>query len=146
MTTQTKSYVFVSAQFVLLISITLFGGKPTPTFLQLLGLGLILSGISICMIAIWQLRKYSLTAMPTPVQGAKLLQSGLYKKIRHPIYTGLIAMMSGVVISRFSVVRFLLLLCLIAVLYKKSVFEEHQLTKTFGKQYASYKTRTRRFL
>lgn len=138
--------MFVGIQFSLLISITLFGGKPTATFLQLMGLVLILSGICVCMIAIWQLRKYSLTALPTPLQGAKLLQSGLYKKIRHPIYTGLIAMMSGVVISRFSVIRLLLLLCLVAVLYKKSLFEENELTKTFGKQYTRYKTKTRRFL
>lgn len=146
MTIKAKSYGFVALQFALLAGITLLPGKPTADLLQVISLVLICAGLAICFVAIWQLRKFSLTALPVPVKDAKLLESGLYAFARHPIYTGLLTAMTGVVASRFSILRLVLLVGLYVVLYEKSKFEEVQLVHTFGAKYKKYQASTRRFL
>lgn len=146
MSTSLKSYLFVCGQFALIAAIVLIPGTPTSQVQQMLGLVLLCGGLGLCITAIWQLRRYSLTALPTPIKDAKLLNTGLYTTIRHPIYTGLIMTMMGVVSARYSVVRFILLLLLITLLYQKSKFEEQQLIATFGKRYKEYMKTTRRFL
>lgn len=146
MTIKTKSYGFVALQFTLLAGITLLPGKPTADWLQFVSLALVSIGFIVCFVAIGQLRKFSLTALPVPVKDAKLLESGLYAFARHPIYTGLLMAMTGVVISRFSILRLVLLVSLYVVLYEKSKFEEDRLLHTFGSKYKKYQARTRRFM
>ena len=141
-----EPYIYVTIQFTLLIAIVLLPGEPTTPVLQIIGLLLIGAGLIISFIAVWQLRKHSLTALPTPIKNAKLLTSGLYAYARHPIYTGLILPMSGVIMSRFSLLRLLLLVSLVMLLYQKSKYEEAQLTEFFGKKYTDYIAKTGRFI
>lgn len=137
--------MYVGLQFMLLAAIVLAPGKALSNNLELVGIAIMYVGVVISLISILQLRNYSLTALPTPVKHAKLLVTGLYKYARHPIYSGLIMFMSGAVISRYSALRLVLLLCLIALLFYKSTFEEQQLTATFGKSYKNYQSKTGRF-
>lgn len=48
-----------------------------------------LIGLLIVFIAIIQLNK-NLTPFPTPKENGTLIQTGLYKFVRHPIYSGII--------------------------------------------------------
>lgn len=146
MTVKTKSYGFVAVQFGLLAAIILSPGLLTLKFWQLSGLVLMTIGLVVCFVSIWQLRNYSLTALPAPLKNAKLLDSGLYALARHPIYSGLLMLMTGVVMARFSWLRLGLLCVLYVVLYQKSGFEEAQLIKKFGKRYKEYQQKVRRFM
>lgn len=146
MTTKTKSYGFVAVQFGLLAAIVLSPGLQTSKIWQVSGLALMIIGLAVCLVSIWQLRNYSLTALPTPLKNAKLLDSGFYALARHPIYSGLLILMTGVVMARYSWLRLGLLCALYIVLYQKSGFEEAQLTKMFGRRYKDYQQKVRRFM
>jgi len=56
---------------------------------SLVGLAAIVGGGLIAGRGVWDLRA-SLSPFPRPVAGAPLIESGAYRLIRHPIYSGLV--------------------------------------------------------
>ena len=76
---------------------------------------------------------------PEPAEDAKLLQTGLYSRMRHPIYAGLIWMGYGIGIAGGPVPHLLFAVGLHAVLHYKSIHEEKFLAKKFRgyKKYAA---------
>lgn len=87
---------YVAAQIIILLAILLL--TPLMHFhnliINLLGLGFLLIGLLILVIAIKQLGT-ALTPVVTPKKNAQLVTSGLYGIVRHPIYTGVIIMAIG---------------------------------------------------
>ena len=76
---------------------------------------------------------------PEPAEDAKLLQTGLYSRMRHPIYAGLIWMGYGIGIAGGPVPHLFFAVGLHAVLHYKSIHEEKFLAKKFRgyKKYAA---------
>jgi len=58
------------------------------------GAGLVLAGIVVAVAGVVGLRE-NLTAVPRPVEGGRLIDSGAYGLVRHPIYTGIVAAAIG---------------------------------------------------
>lgn len=115
-------------------------GPARPLGLLLGAAGLVLAGL-----ATWQLRAgRSLTPMPTPRAGAVLQTRGLYRQVRHPVYSGLLVWACGVVIAAASVLHFLLFGLLWVVFIAKAKREEQLLNQRFS-GYAEYAARTPRF-
>lgn len=91
---------YVLLQFVLLGMITLAPLVPwhlvrTPGGLglravQVAGLVLLLAGVGIVNAGLLSLGWRNLTALPYPRQEADLVESGAYRWVRHPIYSGVI--------------------------------------------------------
>lgn len=79
-------------------------------------------------------------------QNQKLLQEGIYSRIRHPRY---IAMMFGLLAAALFA-NYLTLYIFVPVcglgLYLVTVLEERELLERFGDQYATYRARVPRFL
>jgi protein-S-isoprenylcysteine O-methyltransferase Ste14 len=75
----------------------------------------------------------SLSPWPIPT-GEDLITTGLFGKIRHPLYAGLIALMGGLSIATGSAERLILTVALFYTLDIKSDFEERELAK----QYSTY--------
>ncbi len=81
----------------ILIGLLLFGpqgiplasSEPLVTILQSCGIALGLSACLIMVIAVINLGK-NLTPLPCPKDDAVLIQTGLYRFVRHPIYFGVI--------------------------------------------------------
>lgn len=89
---------WVAAQLVLFAIIALSGvgqlvgqgsGSAWPAAVVLVGLGAITVGGFTATRGVWDLRA-SFSVFPRPVAGAPLIESGAYRLIRHPIYSGLV--------------------------------------------------------
>lgn len=141
------SYIFVAVQLVLFGLLIFLPTNPSfdLPYTNVVANIMLFSGVLICLVAIWQLRKYSLTALPAPVSNAKLLTSGLYKYVRHPIYTGVILAFAGVALSSESILKLGLWCILVIFIFAKSNYEESLLTTQF-KDYKKYRNATGRFI
>lgn len=146
--TTLKDLSWVVVQLILLAGLLLipaFGLLPFLMPLRALGLLIGIIGLGISGVATWQLRVgRSLTPMPSPRNGATLLTSGLYRHVRHPVYSGLLVWAFGIAIAAASVLHFVLFALLWVFLTAKATQEERMLNQKFG-NYAEYAARTPRF-
>ncbi|MBX9806617.1 MAG: DUF1295 domain-containing protein [Flavobacteriaceae bacterium] len=92
----TKDYLFVIIQFILFFVYIFDLNWPMKLSfdMQKAGLWIAILGGLIIILALLQLNK-NLSPFPTPKDKSVLLQNGLYKYMRHPIYTGIILLFSG---------------------------------------------------
>ncbi|MBK9565204.1 MAG: isoprenylcysteine carboxylmethyltransferase family protein [Saprospiraceae bacterium] len=141
-----KDNTYVIAQFTL-FALFILNPELTEmklfTILKLPGLILFISGIAVCFVSILQLN-HNLTAFPTPKETARLYTGGLYKYIRHPIYTGVIMIFLGMSLYWSSVYQLMITTALIVLFYYKSAYEEAQLCIKFS-EYKGYQSQTGRF-
>lgn len=61
----------------------------SPPWLIWGGWGLAWAGLLVLLLAAWQLGR-NLTALPKPKPNGYLVQTGLYRVVRHPIYCGVL--------------------------------------------------------
>jgi protein-S-isoprenylcysteine O-methyltransferase Ste14 len=123
-----------------------FLSKPVDQFWSGFGIPFIAAGLIIRWIAILQLGK-SFTVDVAITDCAKLKTDGIYKRVRHPSYLGILSVVFGFSCTMNSVLSFLVLVVpvLIAVLYRISV-EEKVLMTEFGESYMAYKTGTKKII
>jgi protein-S-isoprenylcysteine O-methyltransferase Ste14 len=76
----------------------------------------------------------------------QLKTDGLYRYIRHPSYTGLIASMIGYVLIFRSAIGLVLIILLFLLLISRMNDEERFLEAHFGDEYRNYQLRTRRLV
>ncbi len=88
----------------------------------------------------------SLTPFPKPMEGARLIDTGIYGSVRHPIYGALIVGAIGLSMARGSGLALLLSLLLLGYFSLKAKHEERMLSDAYP-EYAQYKQRVpKRFL
>ncbi|HSM38088.1 MAG TPA: isoprenylcysteine carboxylmethyltransferase family protein, partial [Candidatus Limnocylindrales bacterium] len=87
----------------------------------------------------------NLTALPAPVRDATLVDDGVYARVRHPIYAGVITLGVGWAIALGSPAALLVAILLAGWLDLKSRREEVWLSEHHP-GYASYRSRTSRFV
>ncbi len=107
----------------------------------------ILSGLAIALYAITEhgrVNQGGPSALPTPNQEAELVTSGLYKRIRHPIYTGVLLVAFGITIWHGHGILMTATLFLVGLLTYKSLYEEDLLMAQYP-SYGDYREQTGRF-
>jgi len=82
---------------------------------------------------------------PEPAEEAKLVTTGIFKRSRHPIYSGLLRLGYGIGLASGPWPHLFLAIALHVVLFYKANYEEALLLKKF-KEYKKYMTVTGRFL
>jgi protein-S-isoprenylcysteine O-methyltransferase Ste14 len=88
----------------------------------------------------------SLTPLPKPRAEGRLVETGIYGRVRHPIYGGLVVAALGWALLTASVVALVLTAVLLGFFVLKARFEEAWLSERFP-DYEEYRRRTpRRFL
>ena len=137
-----KGRLLVTIQFILLgglvffSSVDIFDGNKTIDgvggFLEFLGFLIVILGFG-------GLGK-SLTANPVPLKQGQLITKGIYSRVRHPIYLGLVLATFGMTLSSGSQVKFLFWVLLVALFSVKIKFEEAMLLQTYP-GYREYKDR-----
>ena len=86
----------------------------------------------------------NITPFPSPRRDSSLISGGIYKYIRHPIYSGITLAMFSYALFSGSVGRLFISVILFMVFYFKSELEEKLLIERFPK-YSIYKKATGRF-
>ena len=111
-----------------------------PWQLNLVGALLVMAGLTLAIQAFVSLGS-SLSPLPEPKEGNRLISSGAYKRCRHPMYQAVLLCSLGVVIGVGSLLHLLLLLLLVMVLGGKARREERILL-ALHPNYASYRRST----
>lgn len=138
------SYVIV--QVVLLVVIIFLGHSMGPQIHHFVLLGWICEWLGIVgvLVCAASLRK-SLTAVPIPKVEGTLSTTGLYRYVRHPMYTSVLLFAFGIAISSGSVIKYFLVIALYYLFYVKSIYEEKYLKIKYP-EYAEYSLRIPRFI
>ncbi len=138
-------------QGVLLVAIGIGGLTETPfspevlTPASVVGLLLLALGGLMALLGVRQLGS-ALTAFPHPRDGGDLVETGVYRFVRHPIYGGLVIAALGYGLVMHALVTAIAgSLVLLAFFRLKSAREEIWLVARYP-GYGAYRARTRRML
>ncbi len=143
MKSDSKGLLFVAIQLILIVAYFLFPktisiGIPRPIALAATTIAIL--GLVLTSIATMQLNT-RLSPFPKPKTNAVLIQTGAYKYIRHPIYSGLFLFAIGWAIQDGNVSRFVIAIALLALFCLKAKYEERFLENVFS-EYLAYKAKT----
>jgi protein-S-isoprenylcysteine O-methyltransferase Ste14 len=108
------------------------------------GMGLLAGGLGLVVLAARHLGRGA-TPLPHPSANAQLARDGVYRHVRHPIYSGVVASAAGWALLNGSLIALSLVLLLALLLDLKSRREEAWLIERFP-DYAEYRRRTNRFV
>jgi protein-S-isoprenylcysteine O-methyltransferase Ste14 len=151
MTVRKKGWIYVTIQFVLIAAIVVFSflerkytDRPHNYVFDFLAFIFLSIGALLFMISLMNFRQ-RMTANPVPNENYTLQTSGLYSKIRHPIYLAALILMLGCICFFSAYYTFILFVCLAAFFVIKMDFEERELSKKFT-EYEIYKTKTNRLI
>lgn len=115
---------------------------PHTNFVGIIGLAFCILGAVITCWSRYKLgRNWSLSVQKK--EDHELIQSGMYKIVRHPIYTGLLLLFIGNTIIVGDYRGVIAVLIVIISFWFKLTTEEKLLTENFGNQYLEYKKRTK---
>lgn len=137
-----KSYIFVFIQFVGLVLIAVTGPliAQNKLYLMMEAIGLVLG-----VWAVWVMKIGNFRVTPDIPSNSRLVTSGPYEYIRHPMYASLLLITLALILDHLSPFRLFLWLILLADLLMKLNYEEELLSGRF-KGYSSYKQRTKRLI
>ena len=141
------AWLFVTVQFALLGVILLLPAGDawtTPSWLATAAQWLEWIGIAVLVVGVLNLGR-SLTPLPSPVPHGELRTGGLYRLVRHPIYTGIIALTVGAAVRSENLAVVLATAALTGWFSLKARWEEDKL-RTRYPGYADYASRTPRFV
>ena len=99
-----------------------------------------MAGVLLIAFAFLSLRG-AIQIAPEPKGGAQLVETGVYKYLRHPIYTGIIFCVIGLFLRQPSIAVAFATAIVIIFLFFKARFEEKLLLAVYP-DYAAYRSRT----
>ncbi len=108
------------------------------------GLALDAIGLLLALAGLWWLGD-NLSALPHPKDDATLVESGPYRVVRHPIYSGLIVGAFGWALMNTSLLTLVYAAILLAFFDVKSRREERWLARKFP-DYAAYQARVAKLI
>lgn len=145
MTDKNKGRLLVTAQFALIAALVIIpSAKGTLVSTYVGGVLLIAPGLVLLYFAERALGK-NLTISPVPKADAQLVEIGVYKFVRHPIYSGILLAGLGTVVQSLDISKGYVWAALFLVLNFKAAWEEKLLAKKYP-TYTDYMKRTGRFV
>lgn len=138
-----KDTILVSIQallFVLFVFWEAWSLGGLPRWGRFMGMSVTIMGCFIIILAMVQLNQ-NLSPFPTPKVQSQLVTKGLYRYVRHPIYTGILLVMIGYGFFSAQISRLLIAGITYILFYVKSDYEEKLLLQKFP-EYVSYMKRT----
>ena len=136
------------------INLPVWGDDPLLAPSQFVAQLLLLTSVWLPLHAVRRLRRHgrpsSAVRMDMALLGfektTRLVTTGAFRYIRHPMYTALLCLAWGVFLQRFSWLALLLVLASSALIFITAEREEKECLAHFGDAYRDYMRRTRRFV
>ena len=147
MSRTTAGWLFVAAQAAFLTALVLFPAGddwPMPTGLAAVSTALVILGMLVAVVAVLNLGR-ALTPTPVPNGRGQLRTDGLYRLVRHPIYTGVLGIVVGLTLGTRHWAGLGLGLSTVMFFWAKARWEEARLAEAFP-GYAAYAAGTPRFV
>lgn len=144
-TDRIPSPFLVLLQFALMLVQLPGAWPPASSAWVTLAAALLLAGVAIGLAALAINRPGNFNIRPELKSGAQLASRGVYRWIRHPMYSAVLLAIMGVVLLDPRPWRFAAWLALLAVLLMKAQREERYLLQRFP-DYEAYRRRTWRLL
>ena len=147
MNNRTIGWIFVACQAALLLALILLptaDAWPTPSWLTGIGLGAVVAGLGIVAYGSLNLGT-SLTATPVPNGKGELKTAGMYGYVRHPIYSGVLLIVVGLVVRSANWLTLAVGIATVSFFHTKAQWEERQLAEHF-EDYDAYAAITPRFV
>ncbi len=132
--------LLVFLQFALIGLMLLFLQK-----VSLIGILIFLLGAMVGLFALNHNKLGNFNIQPKMKENAKLITTGIYGYIRHPMYLSVLLMMLGFFVSSPSIIEAILLILLTIVLVLKAKKEE-AIWSDETQEYLSYKKKTKLFI
>lgn len=142
-----KDILFVAVQFIILVLffvLPAWGHFYVNELVFITGWVVAATGILAIVWASINLGR-SISPFPTPLQKATLITNGIFKYVRHPIYTGFLLLLAGLTVSTGSFSRIVITLLAVLFFSIKASYEEEKLIKKYP-GYPDYKERTGKFI
>ncbi len=148
MNQKSRAWFYVTLQFLLIFLLVLSPRMEQPygsasEVIGIIGVGFILLGSALLLYSFLALGN-SLTAMPIPKDNGQLVTTGMYSRVRHPIYFALLLMGFGVILDSGYWPQVIVYLLLYSLLSLKADWEESMLREKYP-QYKAYAEKTPRF-
>ena len=126
MNNKSRSYTLVFMQFLLIALLLLSPRQESPyggasEIVGVFGVGLIALGSGVLLVSFIGLGN-SLTALAIPKDNGTLVTHGIYSRVRHPIYFGLLVMSFGVMLDAGYWPQVIVVMLLYVLLGKKADF------------------------
>lgn len=101
---------------------------------------------SLVLVSAWILARRGMKAVfGTEREKTELIDTGVFRVIRHPIYAGAILFYLGAILITLSLVSAVFWLVIVAAYTLIARYEERILTEAFGEKYISYKRKSGMF-
>ena len=143
MKTDPKGATLLATQILLIIAFLICPDAQsfsTPDFFKIVLIAITGFGLFLMLIAAVQLNK-NLSPLPSPRSKSELIQTGAYKYIRHPIYSGIAISAFAWSLKDGNALRLLISVALLSLLYVKAKYEEKLLSNAF-ENYPAYQAKT----
>jgi protein-S-isoprenylcysteine O-methyltransferase Ste14 len=100
------------------------------------------------ILSINKFRQVGTTISPLkPNKTSSLINSGIYRYTRNPMYLGLLLMLSSIALFLKNFISFLIIPLFILFITKNQILpEEEALENIFGEEYKNYKKKVRRWI
>jgi len=134
-----KVFIFVGYIAVILVIIISAGTLPERIITRQVGWIIFIFGFLLWLPARITIRKYH-TSLP---EAYRIVKTGIYAKIRHPIYIAIEIMYIGFSLVLYSLWGVVSTIALLTPLHFYRIYEEEKLfKKVFGAEYIEYKKNT----
>jgi protein-S-isoprenylcysteine O-methyltransferase Ste14 len=144
---RTTGWMLVGIQFALLAGLIVLPNRadwPTPVAVDVVGWGLMGLGGLLALVASRDLGS-ALTPTPEPRDDERLRTGGLYRYVRHPIYSGVLLIAAGLVVRSGSWISLAVGAATVLFFDAKAAWEERRLAERHP-DYPAYAARVGRFV
>lgn len=145
-----RSRLLVMLQFALIAALAVPWSAPDAgawlaTLARLPAVLPVVGGLVVGLWALYTNRPGNFNIRPEPRSGGRLVTTGPYRFVRHPMYLAVLLVAAGLVLGDFAAWRIAAFVALAAVLHAKAAIEERLLPNAHA-GYADYARRTPRLI